>query len=302
VDGIEVHVIGDSARVLAALKTGQLAFTSPSGVTFDQAQDIKKNNPELNILRDNRLTINVIRFHMEKAPWENERLRQAVLRGIDQTTLLRSVWREADAPLSGPVAPGIKDYELPQAELAQLMRYDLAEAKRLLQQAGLSGGVQTRLLTQFAPIDPVAEANLAFLNQSLNDLGIKSEILIAPGGGGAGALLLQRGEFTVAFGTFPFEGNAWNYIRTNLHSTGSTNFMKIKDPTLDAMIDEAEATVDRALSIRRAQEIQRYTINHALVVPIAQGWLYLVQQPFVKNYSRTWPWGHNGIEHAWLDR
>ena len=300
-DAVEQVRFGDSAALIAAIKAGQLAFQTPGGITFDQAQDLIKTTPNVVVTRNYQLTIYILRFNQAVKPWENIKARQAVLKGYDKETLLNSIWRQPDAPLYGPIAAGVQGYELAPDEVRQLMKYDLTEAKRLLAEAG-AVGTQVKLLAQFQPTDPVQEAVLAFSNQTLNDLGLKSEIFVPPAGGGAGALLLQQKNYSISQGTLPYEGNPWNWIRPNWHSDGSTNFLNLADKNLDKMIDDAEAEIDAAKAQARVKDIQRYIIANAYGVPLPNGWLWIPQQKNLKNYARTWAWGHTGIEHAWLDR
>ncbi len=301
VDAVEQVVFADNAALIAAIKGGQAHFNSPSGVTLDQAIDMQKTAPNVVVIRDYNLYINLVRINNAEKPWDNEKARQGIMRAIDQQRFLNDIWRQSDAPLNGPVAAGIQGWELPQDELKQLLKYDLTEAKRLIQEGG-AAGVTVKLLAQAAPREPVGEAAFAFINQALNDAGIKSELFIPPGGGAAGSVLLQDRKYTVAWGTFPFEGNAWNWVRPNWYSNSSNNFFNVKDPALDKMIDDAEAEVDPAKQQSRVKDLQRYILQKAYSVPVVNGWIWVPQSKALKNYARTWPWGHNGLEHAWLER
>ena len=76
----------------------------------------------------------------------------------------------------------------------------------------------------------------------------------------------------------------------------------MSDEALDQMIADFDAELDPKKAVPMAHDIQRYILEQAYVTPIKAGNIYIVQQPWLKNYQRSWPWGFAGLENAWIDK
>jgi ABC-type transport system substrate-binding protein len=198
-------------------------------------------------------------------------------------------------------------YAMPPEEIAQLPGYredkteDIAEAKRLLEDAGHGDGITG--LEILAAAGPQAELLApAFQDMLKRNLGIETEIRIIER-----ALLgeeSRQGNFDFVLGTpghgipdFSPRANQW--WRTG----GSQNVGSYSNPEFDALLDKIDVEIDfdtRYDLIRQAEDLLDqdppwYLMGYTWHLPM---WRNVVKGLYMDTRIQT-EWGR--IETAWLD-
>ena len=147
-DGFKVFVIEDAARRLASMKTGQVdAWLVMGGTTLtDMLQVQQETGGKMRAARSGPGTIRCFYFHWNKPPLDNPQVRKAIYLAIERDEFA-DVAGGGEGVLGNFFPPG---YASTEEELVQLpgFRYqngekhpdDLAEAKRLLTEAGFPDG------------------------------------------------------------------------------------------------------------------------------------------------------------------
>jgi ABC-type transport system substrate-binding protein len=209
---------------------------------------------------------------------------------LDRDALGKSVFLN-DYALGFNVGPGFGKWALTvdklPADTAQYYKYNVAEAKKLLEAAGASN-----LNVKFGypnpyPVRAFMPA-LETVNSMLNQAGIKTALVpmdyskdwLASGKGA------RYGNFPSDMITFAgIEGanDVDDYIFNYFGSTSTSNEEHLKDSTLDGMITKARAVIDENARVKAYLDIQLYLadkmysvaflpqpINHALVQPRVQ--------------------------------
>lgn len=134
------RAIPDNSVRTIELETGAI------DIAFDiQPSDVARvgDNPDLTLYRDSNLSTNYIGFNLEKEPFDDVRVRQAINYAIDMESIVEVVLMGVGAPSFGPIGPNVwgsnQDLE-PYA-------FDVEKAKTLLAEAGLADGFKTTLWT-----------------------------------------------------------------------------------------------------------------------------------------------------------
>ena len=149
-DGFKAFVIEDAARRLASMKAGQVdAWMVMGGTTLaDMLQVQRETGGKMRAVRSGPGVIHCFYFHWDKQPLDDHRVRKAIYLAIDRSEFAE-VAGGGEGILGNFFPPG---YASSEEELLQLpgFRYedgvkhpdDLAEAKRLLSEAGFPDGLK----------------------------------------------------------------------------------------------------------------------------------------------------------------
>src|ERR1700752_3457117 len=109
-----------------------MAFPKPADL------DEMRKDPQLTVLQKEGLNIGYIAFNVEKKPFDDKRVRQALNLATNKDAILKAVYQGNGGGEKNPTPPilwsynnAVKDYP-----------YDPAKAKELLAQAGLPSGFE----------------------------------------------------------------------------------------------------------------------------------------------------------------
>lgn len=186
---------------------------------------------------------------MSKKPFDDRRVRQAINYAVDVDGMIKSLlgghaFRATQAvdPVTFGYSPDIQPYP-----------YDVARAKQLLSEAGLSGGFEVPLETpttykQYAEV----------ISQQLAQIGIKATIVTDEPSVQIRKVTDKKVEPFYLFGwgssTFDADGTTFSLFRSGqLYS--NTNI-----PELDKLVDQAHSSVDQAQRqtlYKQAHELMR---------------------------------------------
>ena len=147
-DGINIYFLKDDATRVAAFTTGQIKLLSYIYKT--QVDNIKKDVPQAVISTKDGLRNGFIGFNVEKPPFTDVRVRQAISLAMDRQAALK-VLVPGEGALGTLLSPDLSEFT--QEEISKLPGYradktqDLAQAKKLLADAGFPNGFKITLLT-----------------------------------------------------------------------------------------------------------------------------------------------------------
>ncbi len=307
IDRVEIIIGGDPATVRAALRTGQMAFQSPDGEDPQNYRQMRQDIPNLTWEIDFRMYAHTIHGNLSEEPFKsNKKLRQALMKSIDQEALRKNAIFEDDAPYEGPITAGMGQYTLPQDEVKKFMTYDPEGAKRLLTEAGFGANNPAKFdLVFILPSAPGTrqERYQQLLPGMMKNAGFDITIWNPTSAAeGFGRVFGGPGKWKLGSTYVGYEGDVFNWFRNFFATGGSRNWQFLSDPELDAKVTQFGQTLDKATQVRLAQEMQRHILDNAYMVPLVIGRMYMPHQNYVKNFRRTWGWGFAGIENVWLDK
>lgn len=232
---LEMRVIPEAAQRTIALETGEI------DIAYDiQANDVNKiqDNDQLKLEEKSGYTCWYISFNMNKPPFDNKLVRQAIRHAIDVPTIIEALLYGAGQPAGDLIAPGVFGYAGDPP-----YDYDVDKAKELLKEAGYEDGFectlwvndnQTRIEICQAVMDMLKKVNIK-CNVEIMEFGSFIE-------------KTSNGEHDMAFfGWTTSTGDADYSYYSLIHSSqqgapGNRSF--INDKEADKLIEEGRSTVD----------------------------------------------------------
>jgi ABC-type transport system substrate-binding protein len=251
--------IPDTSTRFAVLKTGEVdAAYAIQGELFDTM----RQDPNLRTVavQGNPTWLDMMSFDSPDHPLKDIRVRQAVSLAIDRKAI-------NDAELGGmssiggnwvpPDWPGGLDKPTPPT--------DIAQAKKLLADAGVAEGFEISNITPLPPYFSWAER----LVSQLRAIGIKSQVntmergafyeRMAPGPNRLKGLILM-------FSGQP--GDAAARIRESAITGGSFSGLSI--PEIDQWMKEYDASTDLAARTKLVEQIQNFMLDQYIFVPVCR--------------------------------
>lgn len=241
-EAITVNWISATPTLLLQARTGQ------ADITFDlskQAAQSLVDNEGTRVLAYSNPFVQQLMLNNRQAPWDNEKLREAVALSIPYQDIIDRVAYGWGIAYYGPVPPSLPGFN---AELSQPLEMDMERAKELVAESGVPTPIKTTLTIQEGD---AAQQQLATVVQAqLSQIGINLSINVAPA---AEFQDLTQSHQLPAFirldGPGVFEvGYYWGY---DLMCDISFNLTDTCIPEADPLVEEMRASSDPA----RRQEI-----------------------------------------------
>jgi len=286
-DGILVTVIPDPAVRLANLRAGKIDV-----LTLEKSQYAGvKSDPEFQVYRIPGNHVNALRFNTAKGVFQDLRLRKAVSHAIDRQALIAGT-QFGLARLASCIYPA--DHWCHNPDLKPV-NYDPDLSKRLLSEAGYSGGLSVRgYYNNTSMGQTIAEA----VKSMLAKVGIDWQVdVLAPA---AVAARMQAVDYDLAEGGWVFIYDP-DLMATGLyHPAGGFNFGRSKNETAIALIEAGRKEVDR----EKRQSIY-WQLEKVLYDSYEDAWLWweetavayrqavqgLDLEGYLK-YKEAWFWSH----------
>jgi peptide/nickel transport system substrate-binding protein len=269
VDELSFATIRADATRLAALQSGEVDL-----VLDPPYQDVDRlrRDPRLDVTQIGDLSIDFLAFDQHsdalpgvapgpdgrpRNPFRDVRVRRAVYAAINVDLIIEKVLRGLATPTGALIAPAAGDAPGPDPR----PRYDPAQARALLAEAGYAGGFDVTMdCVNVAFREHVCQAIAAMLTQA----GIRATLRTSPSA--QFFPMITQGKASLAeFGFTGTTDDPWQSLNGLLHSWdvdggGTFNAGRYANPALDALIDRLRAEddpdrrgalVDAALRIAR---------------------------------------------------
>ncbi|MBI4234530.1 MAG: ABC transporter substrate-binding protein [Chloroflexi bacterium] len=177
-DGYKTVVFADLSAISAGFRARQISTTGlAQHLEPSVANQVMKNYPDAVLLTAPRNAWHNIQFNLQRAPYNDVRVRKAIWLAINQ-------WETIDAAIEGWGTPGAfigphLPYALPKEEMEKYLFFQkdmpkrIAEAKKLMAEAGLGGGLKDELQVRFG----IAYQRAALTaQQDLKQIGLDFEV------------------------------------------------------------------------------------------------------------------------------
>jgi peptide/nickel transport system substrate-binding protein len=207
---------------------------------------------------------------MEHKPFDDVRVRQAFNYAMDRQTMAKFVVQGFAVDQKGPLTPSQTGYSSEMDTLGYT--FDLEKAKTLLADAGykpgadgilVKDGVPLKFKLETLPVESwVKAAEVA--KDMFKTLGVDMEIeQLDPG------VLLpkdQKGDFDVSFMGMTYSNEDMMYLMFHSSQIGGMNFTRVKDPTLDKLLEQTRTEIDPAKEQAAVNASAKFVADNALVV------------------------------------
>lgn len=223
-------------------------------------------------------------FKVDKKPWDNVKLRQAISEAIDRDYLAEKVWQNTMIPAYSFVPPGITGYETrttDYAEKSQLDRED--EAKKVLAELGYGPDKPLKMEIHFNTSENHKNTAVA-IQEQLKPLGIEVSLVNTDTKTHYG-MLEQHGDFDVArAGWIADYKDPENFLALCKTGTGNNYAVYSNKEYDDLMAKAAGATTpeDRMKALSDAEAVG--VARDLCVMPL----LYYSYHDLVSNKIKGW--------------
>jgi peptide/nickel transport system substrate-binding protein len=291
-DELQILRIADQAAYEAAFRTGDIVTLWPSAGSQGLIYRVGEDMADVTVLRE-KANPTTLKPKGDAPPTSDIRVRQAIFSAINRQDIIDGIFDGEGMLAAGFFLPS-DDWQLPESELADLLKQDIAKSNRLLQEAGV-----TDWNPQLKSFDGPAWTEMAQLMQPmLAEAGINTTIQ-ACNTACVGEANFQR-NFELLLTP---EGQATS-ITADLqlrHKGGSPrNPTGIQDSDLDSLIDQQAQEFDEDRRRELVKQIQRRVIEVAGQIPVGNGLALSAVQPFLMNYFGP-PYGeYSFYDSLWL--
>jgi len=308
-DGIEVRIDVDPASKLAAWLSGQYDFAPELQMTFQRTdlETIQRRKPNLPIVEFTWLPSTFGVPRLEEEPLRDLRVRRALYLAVDGKQVIETNPFGFGHGSPNPAVPAaIREWSIPIDQLPpegrRLYEPDLAEAKRLLAQAGHGGGLRL-------PVDSTASWGPAFSDivQSIlaqwKKAGVETDLKLKEGNAFIASVLGRKYEkLAMTLRGGPTTADPYLFAA---HMPGSPlNMAGVNDPKLTDMLKLQRRTFDEKKRREIIYDIQRLCSQQAYYLYVSPSAKVLsAWEPYVKNFSPNISLDYGGrLMIAWLDR
>ena len=215
-------------------------------------------------------------MNVERPPFTDKRVRQAVTYAIDREKIIHRILHNSASLARGPIPPGLEGYDSTRVPLT----YDPQMAKQLLAEAGYLEGCEFDLW-----VDPAAAVSqtVEAIHHYLSESGFKVNLVRNDWNMMRDAM--RKGKTDAYWGNWWADyADAENFLAPLFHSKNSSLRNRYDNPEVDRKIEELQQSLDQKERIQLAMNIDSTLIEEA---PYAFLWYptsYTVAQPTLKNF------------------
>jgi peptide/nickel transport system substrate-binding protein len=317
-DGIKAFIMGDKGTEIAAYKTGRILMSMSVQSRMDAEDSIKlENDQDFSAKFDifwmkGGSGISNVWVNDEKEPFGDSKVRRAIFLALDRQKLTDH-FGKGRYDLGGLMMPS-NPFALPEEELVTLPGYrqldgkkhpdDIAEANKLMAEAGFPDGFKTSLLVSKSVFWPDAAQILK--QEFKRDLNIDIDIILSDIGSVFGALLNQDYEMAL-FGagiSIPDPDDVFPQLFLN---DGARNWTKYEVPGVRDLFNQQQREPDMAKRRELNHEMQRLVLAgahtgsmylfQASAVPVSKR-IRTERGGFIQGFSQYTALKH---AHEWLE-
>jgi len=245
-----------------------------------------------------------VRFNVERAPFDDARVRRAIAHAIDPAIIVDRLLERCVTPARGLLPPALPGYNPEVKRLA----LDRELARRLLAESGHAGGKGLNPIAYHFNTSDTNQRIAELLQAQLKEIGL--------------ALELRRLDWAahlklVDGGSAGFFRQSWiadypdpeNFVTVLFHSKNvgaAGNTSRYRNPKVDRLLDEADAMAPGRPRDARYHEAEQIVIDDAAWVSLYHYSSRALIKPYVKGLERspqsTAPEFLAPLRKVWLER
>jgi len=300
-DGLNYQIITDEQARIAALRAGAVDGAT---VSVDSANSLKGVG-SLKVLKGLTAAFRELQFTIkagEDKPWHDKRVRQAMNLAIDRQEIINKVYNR-EGQFSGHVAAGYGPWVIPQKELrSKWEKYDLPQAKKLMQQAGFANGFDITLTTFSTPLDFPAMA--ALIQNQLKRINVN--VKVEAQDPATFAANNGKGNFEMDLTARGMRGDVDGYVAefnpsgANGKTVYETWFSGYKNVQMWRLVGNGRITLDVKKRLPMYQKLNRILITELLEIPLISVNKYQVVNTKLQGMYVAFTDFNTGLRSAWL--
>lgn len=296
----------DSNAAYSAYRTGEVAMIKD--VPTEEIPSLK-GKEEFHV--EPNVGISYLDFNNQKEPFTNSDVRKALSLAIDRDYVSNTVMQGIGAPAGNFVPQGVSDAESGTyfedvtrknngGDFFNIKDHeaDLAKAKELLAKAGYPDGKGFPVVEYMTNDAGHNKAVAEYLQSCWKELGVKMDIKIVEWG--TFAPTRRAGDYLTARDAWSLDYDDPSNLLNLMKSTSGNNNAQYKNPDLDKLLDEANATLDVKEHYAKLHEAENMILEDAAIAPLNYRNEFWLQNPKLKG---TWysPFGYWFFQYATME-
>lgn len=307
-DGLKIHIIRDLPPQRAAFVAHRVNMTNPTlGMpTKSVYEQHQKGVPNATYSIQDFPLVRLLWFNLKgNKPWNDVRVRRAINLALDRQQLVIAGAGDLSWGRIGGMFPPDSPYALPAGEMASIQWWNrspaerLAEAKRLMQEAGYAQGFKVRLVARTLALYKRILSQAADLMRQIN-IDVTLELPET-----ARAMeQREKGDFDMYFEVMYANIGDPDEIRAYHETGGAENWTGYSNPKLDELLLKQSRAATLAERQKYTHEIERILARDAPAIPTFFARYGVGQHPEVKNWTppNTPYAAHLQMEQVWLEK
>ena len=273
-------------------QTDEIDVTSVPIQAIDRVSDEESPLlPELDV--SPVLSTTYIAFRTDVAPMDDPQIRRAVQLAFPRWKVAEILLGGRQEPANGMIPPGTLGRDWPHAAPAE----DLEAARKAIAESSYGSAENVPPITIYGASPFGSEALRDVLQR---ELGLTVEVLDVHWpqfNQGLSKKMFPAYELTWVADFPDPETFLWNLFA----SSSPDNYSEYANPTFDALLDQAAATLDVDERAAHYAEAESVLLGDNAVLPLSHDVRYTLMKPWVKGLEIT-PLGMLYLENAWLER
>ncbi|MCL7769288.1 ABC transporter substrate-binding protein [Pasteurella multocida] len=281
IDRLVFSITPDASVRYAKLQKGE-CHAAP----YPNPADIAKLKADSNItlLTKPGLNVGYLNFNVQKAPFDNVKVRQALNYAVNKDAIIESVYQGAGQVAKNPIPPTMWSYNDEVKDYA----YDPEKAKALLKEAGFKNGFETDLwaMPVSRPYNPNARRMAELVQADWEKVGVKAKIVSYEWG--EYLKRMRAGDHqTGMMGWTGDNGDPDNFLNTLLSCAAvesGSNYANFCHKEFNDLVTKAAQVTDPAERTALYQQAQLVFKEQAPWITIAHSTTYFPVRKEVKGY------------------
>ncbi len=295
-----LRAIPDNTARFMELQTGTIDMMD--GLTPNSVPLLKKSK-SLKISLRPSMNVGYLAMNMDKEPFTDVKVRRAVNYAVNKKAIIEALYAGMAQEAKNPLPPSLWGYN----DSITPYEYNPEKAKKLLAEAGLENGFETKLWAMPVPRPYMPQPKLIAqaIQSDLAKVGIKAEIVTYDWG--TYLEKTENGEHDMAFlGWTGDNGDPDNFIyvlldKDNTEKGSAGNIAFYKSDILHEKLIEAQVTSDIKVRTKLYEEAQEIIHNDAPWLPLAHSTPPIALKSIVHGYIPS-PLGVEKLNNVWKEK
>ncbi len=303
-DEYQALYFADAQTAVASFRSGQLDIAHPSGKTM--MDTVKKDTPKTQTFMTPKASITTFRFNTKFKPFEDVRVRRALSLVVDRQQFVDLVNQGVgvvSGPVTNPIFPDLAntmDWLLSQPGYRYPKDQDIAEAKRLMKEAGYEKGFELQGLFTTGGTSGDLAALLGDHFKQLN-ITLKAEQVDYAG---QWVPRSTNGEFEMSYMGHTVGTDVDSVLAVHTMTGGSRNYGKFSSPKLDDLVRKEQLATTLEERRKYAQEAEKIILEESPVIFVYTNSTLMIAQPWVHNVADGIVVGSytNMVPNVWVEK
>jgi peptide/nickel transport system substrate-binding protein len=306
VDEVIGHIIPDTATQMAALRSKELDYVD---VPQQELEALRRTNPEIQIVEVEQNLIAFSYWNLERPPYNDPRVRQAISMATNRDERIKII-HSGRGNYNNAIPLALTEWWLDprsaeQGPTSKFWKHDVAEAKKLLAEAGYPNGFKMDMVSTPGYGQVWVQA-VELMHQDMRALGLDATIKMQEYAAYLATTFqgkLPEGDNVMVVGLETPFTEPHDYLFNMYHPRGTRNHAAVNDPKLTDMVEKQMRTVDKAERKKQIYEIQRYLGEQMYYPGATAGLNSFGLSPRVRDFYPISDYGRGAevIPKLWLD-